>query len=129
MSQHEHAPLTRHEETELARIGQRLERDGIVLDRALSRPEWPFQVAGVVLAAIGGMLVASAAFGGDEALLVFEVVAGSLMVAAAAAAGVTPVRRWILRGATAAHWRLTSRLRSPHGRWRRRLRGRRRSPT
>ncbi len=118
MSQHEHAPLTRHEESELARIGQRLRREGVRLDRALVRREWPYQLAGVTCAAVGGMMAASAAVAGDRIVLLVEALAGSVLVVLAALIAVSPVRRWIVCSATLLRWRLTGTLDAPAMRWR-----------
>jgi threonine/homoserine efflux transporter RhtA len=121
MSQHEHAPLTRREETELARIGQRLHRDGIRLDRALARREWPYQLVGVTCAALGGMMAASAVVAGDRIVLLVEAIAGGVLVVVAALVAVSPVRRWIVRSASLLHWRLSGTPEAPAMRCRRRL--------
>ena len=133
MSQHERSPLTRHEETELARIGQRLWRDGVRLDRSVVRPEWPYQLAGVLMAALGGMMCVGAVLAGARALAVMEGIGGGLVIVAAAVVAVTPVRRGLVRGATALHWRLTGPAAGPASRRRRlmshlRRRIRRRDP-
>lgn len=120
MSQHEHAPLTRHEETELARIGQRLRRDGVRLDRALGRSEWPYQIAGVAVAALGGVMAASAVGAGDRTLVVLEGVAGGGLVVIAALLAVSSARRWVVCTTSLLHWRLTGTADAPVTRCRRR---------
>lgn len=121
MSQHEHAPLTRREETELTRIGQHLRRDGIRLDRALVRREWPYQLAGVACAALGGVMAASAVVAGDRIVLLVEAIAGGVLVVVAALLAVSPVRRWIVCSASLLRWRLSGTPDAPATRCRRRF--------
>jgi hypothetical protein len=109
MWSHEHAPLTRYEETELRLIGQRLWRDGMRLDRGAGQ-EWRWQLGAVLAAAFGGLMVGSVGWLPPGTVAVVDVMIGALLIVAALVVGPTPVRRRALQAATAVHWRVTARL-------------------
>lgn len=119
MSQHEHAPLTRREETELALISHRLRRDGVRLDRRPAR-EWPAQLVGTGLAAVGGAFLAWATTAGTDGFAIADAVVGGVLVVVSVFLTTTVVRRALVRRTTAAIWRVMGPAELAPRWWRRR---------